>query len=428
MREGFALRARGRAGELPTLPQVLPALDRLALQLAAVTGAQTDRMTRDHGWRLLTVGRLLERLIGLAARLEALPARPGALAQRRRHRTAARAVRQRHHLPRPLPAPRGPAGAGRPAGAGQRQPARLRRRAAPAAHRTAQAARRRAPRIAPLLARLPRRRRRAARWRRCAAPSDGAIAAQLLALSVRWRERRDGAGRRRRRALSSPLAHGGQRCQDWLARGAWSTLGRRPHETPLRRTRARGVGLAHHLAPPAAAATTSADAAALLALATCAHRRRRAGAAAATARSTPCGNAQRHCHACIARRTSALRVRATQPRARAAALRRRCDAGAVAALGCAAPSACATWPRAPFRAGGRVRACRRPTCRGWTRCATTAAPRFAAGPAGGRGGARADAPHPRRLRLRDATAPRSTRRWRVVLRAARAACARTSRT
>ncbi len=58
-------------GALPTLPQVLPALDRLALQLAAVTGAQTDRMTRDHGWRLLTVGRLLERLIGLATRMQA---------------------------------------------------------------------------------------------------------------------------------------------------------------------------------------------------------------------------------------------------------------------------------------------------------------------------------------------------------------------
>ena len=55
---------------------MLPALDRLALQLAAVTGAQTDRMTRDHGWRLLTVGRLLERLIGLAARLGRFAATP----------------------------------------------------------------------------------------------------------------------------------------------------------------------------------------------------------------------------------------------------------------------------------------------------------------------------------------------------------------
>jgi uncharacterized circularly permuted ATP-grasp superfamily protein/uncharacterized alpha-E superfamily protein len=54
------------SGELPNLAQVLPALDQLGQQLAAVTGAQTDRMLRDHGWRLLTVGRLVERLQGLA--------------------------------------------------------------------------------------------------------------------------------------------------------------------------------------------------------------------------------------------------------------------------------------------------------------------------------------------------------------------------
>jgi uncharacterized circularly permuted ATP-grasp superfamily protein/uncharacterized alpha-E superfamily protein len=71
MREDFARRLAVPEGELPTLAEVLPALDRLVLQLAAVTGAQTDRMTRDHGWRLLTVGRLLERLIGLAERLRA---------------------------------------------------------------------------------------------------------------------------------------------------------------------------------------------------------------------------------------------------------------------------------------------------------------------------------------------------------------------
>jgi uncharacterized circularly permuted ATP-grasp superfamily protein/uncharacterized alpha-E superfamily protein len=69
MGEGFALALEAEGGELPSLAQVLPALDRLALQLAAVTGAQTDRMTRDHGWRLLTVGRLLERLIGLSTGL-----------------------------------------------------------------------------------------------------------------------------------------------------------------------------------------------------------------------------------------------------------------------------------------------------------------------------------------------------------------------
>jgi uncharacterized circularly permuted ATP-grasp superfamily protein/uncharacterized alpha-E superfamily protein len=71
MGESFAAALDMPRGELPSLPVVLPALDRLALQLAAVTGAQTDRMTRDSGWRLLTVGRLLERLIGLSQRLAA---------------------------------------------------------------------------------------------------------------------------------------------------------------------------------------------------------------------------------------------------------------------------------------------------------------------------------------------------------------------
>jgi uncharacterized alpha-E superfamily protein len=69
MREAFTTAIQSSGGALPTRAQVLPALDRLALELAAVTGAQTDRMTRDHGWRLLTVGRLLERLMGVAAQL-----------------------------------------------------------------------------------------------------------------------------------------------------------------------------------------------------------------------------------------------------------------------------------------------------------------------------------------------------------------------
>jgi uncharacterized circularly permuted ATP-grasp superfamily protein/uncharacterized alpha-E superfamily protein len=37
--------------------------------LAAITGAQTDRMTRDDGWRLLSIGRHIERLQFLAASL-----------------------------------------------------------------------------------------------------------------------------------------------------------------------------------------------------------------------------------------------------------------------------------------------------------------------------------------------------------------------
>jgi uncharacterized circularly permuted ATP-grasp superfamily protein/uncharacterized alpha-E superfamily protein len=42
------------------------AFEHLSMQLAAVTGAQSDRMIRDPGWRLLTVGRLIERLSGYA--------------------------------------------------------------------------------------------------------------------------------------------------------------------------------------------------------------------------------------------------------------------------------------------------------------------------------------------------------------------------
>ncbi len=72
MGESFAGALEVADGELPQSAQVLPALDRLALQLAAVTGAQSDRMTRDHGWRLRTVGRMLERLIGRSARMAAV--------------------------------------------------------------------------------------------------------------------------------------------------------------------------------------------------------------------------------------------------------------------------------------------------------------------------------------------------------------------
>ena len=57
---------------MPNATQALPALARLTLQLAALTGAQTDRMTRDHGWRLLSVGRLIERLAGMATTLGVL--------------------------------------------------------------------------------------------------------------------------------------------------------------------------------------------------------------------------------------------------------------------------------------------------------------------------------------------------------------------
>jgi len=41
---------------------VLAVLQRTATHLAAITGAQSDRMTRDDGWRLLSIGRQVERL------------------------------------------------------------------------------------------------------------------------------------------------------------------------------------------------------------------------------------------------------------------------------------------------------------------------------------------------------------------------------
>jgi uncharacterized circularly permuted ATP-grasp superfamily protein/uncharacterized alpha-E superfamily protein len=51
------------------LSDVLAVLAQTTTRLAAVTGAQTDRMTRDDGWRLLSVGRQIERLDMLASSL-----------------------------------------------------------------------------------------------------------------------------------------------------------------------------------------------------------------------------------------------------------------------------------------------------------------------------------------------------------------------
>lgn len=45
-------------------------LELLSHYLAAITGAQTDRMTRDDGWRLLSIGRHIERLAFLAQALQ----------------------------------------------------------------------------------------------------------------------------------------------------------------------------------------------------------------------------------------------------------------------------------------------------------------------------------------------------------------------
>lgn len=50
--------------------QAQHALRDASLRLTAITGLQTDRMVRDHGWRLLSVGRHTERLITLSQALQ----------------------------------------------------------------------------------------------------------------------------------------------------------------------------------------------------------------------------------------------------------------------------------------------------------------------------------------------------------------------
>jgi uncharacterized circularly permuted ATP-grasp superfamily protein/uncharacterized alpha-E superfamily protein len=56
-------RSVGSAGHaVESVSDVLVVLNRAATHLAAITGAQSDRMTRDDGWRLLSAGRQTERL------------------------------------------------------------------------------------------------------------------------------------------------------------------------------------------------------------------------------------------------------------------------------------------------------------------------------------------------------------------------------
>lgn len=60
--ELFARCKRHLAHDDYTPTAALRVLKSASGHLAAITGAQTDRMTRDDGWRLLSVGRLVERL------------------------------------------------------------------------------------------------------------------------------------------------------------------------------------------------------------------------------------------------------------------------------------------------------------------------------------------------------------------------------
>jgi uncharacterized circularly permuted ATP-grasp superfamily protein/uncharacterized alpha-E superfamily protein len=52
--------------------EAVAALSHLSIQLSAITGAQVDHMTRDDGWRLLTIGRQLERLGTLSRALQVM--------------------------------------------------------------------------------------------------------------------------------------------------------------------------------------------------------------------------------------------------------------------------------------------------------------------------------------------------------------------
>ena len=54
-----------KADEKVTSSKARDALEHVGAQLYAITGAQTDRMTRDDGWRLLTIGRQIERLLAM---------------------------------------------------------------------------------------------------------------------------------------------------------------------------------------------------------------------------------------------------------------------------------------------------------------------------------------------------------------------------
>lgn len=68
-KEFFARCAQHAAQGDCTSLSALRVLKSASDHLAAITGAQTDRMTRDDGWRLLSIGRHVERLQFLAASL-----------------------------------------------------------------------------------------------------------------------------------------------------------------------------------------------------------------------------------------------------------------------------------------------------------------------------------------------------------------------
>lgn len=57
-------------GSATSAIDMIEKLDRVELPLAALVGFQSDRMTRDIGWHLLSAGRLVERLVNLSQAIE----------------------------------------------------------------------------------------------------------------------------------------------------------------------------------------------------------------------------------------------------------------------------------------------------------------------------------------------------------------------
>lgn len=67
-----ALNADENPDALPSGADALPVVEQVLMLLSAITGQQTDRMTRDDGWRLLSIGRTLERLIAMTGMLRTM--------------------------------------------------------------------------------------------------------------------------------------------------------------------------------------------------------------------------------------------------------------------------------------------------------------------------------------------------------------------